>query len=164
MSGRLKRVRQDFGKHPAQSDWNRNSNALNSGNLGKSWKGVEQFRTEFESNIHGDYQTRRWLVDRLDRRNFGRELSGKTRDELIASLKETLPEALEFNRQDALDLAGSNYQELAIALWNAENWFGIFDEARLRTFAWGRVRQFRVITKFQINLRTKFAKIWEFQK
>ncbi|MCW5962053.1 MAG: type II toxin-antitoxin system HicB family antitoxin [Pyrinomonadaceae bacterium] len=40
----------------------------------------------------------------------------KTRDELIASLKETLQEALEFNRQDALDLAGSNYQELAIAL------------------------------------------------
>ncbi len=49
------------------------------------------------------------------------EISGvncqeKTRDELIVSLTETLQEALEFNRQDALDSAGSNYQELAIAL------------------------------------------------
>ncbi len=40
----------------------------------------------------------------------------KTREKLIESLKETLQEALEFNRQDALDSAGSNYQELAIAL------------------------------------------------
>jgi predicted RNase H-like HicB family nuclease len=40
----------------------------------------------------------------------------KTREELIESLKETLQEALEFNRQDSLDSAGSNYQELAIAL------------------------------------------------
>lgn len=49
------------------------------------------------------------------------EISGvncqeKTRDELIESLKETLQEALEFNRRDALAAAGSNYQELAIAL------------------------------------------------
>ncbi len=49
------------------------------------------------------------------------EISGvncqeKTRDELIESLKTTLQEALEFNRQDALALAGSDYQELAIAI------------------------------------------------
>ncbi len=49
------------------------------------------------------------------------EISGvncqeQTREELIQSLKETLQEALEFNRQDALASAGSNYQELAIAL------------------------------------------------
>ncbi len=49
------------------------------------------------------------------------EISGvncqeKTRDELVKALKETLKETLEFNRQDALDSAGSNYQELAIAL------------------------------------------------
>lgn len=49
------------------------------------------------------------------------EISGvncqeKTREELIQALKETLQEALEFNRQDALASAGSNYQELAIAL------------------------------------------------
>lgn len=49
------------------------------------------------------------------------EISGvncqeKTREELIESLKITLQEALEFNRQDALSAAGSNYQELAIAL------------------------------------------------
>lgn len=39
-----------------------------------------------------------------------------TRDELLESLKLTLREALEFNRQDALQAAGSNYQELAIAI------------------------------------------------
>lgn len=54
------------------------------------------------------------------------EISGvncqeKTREELIDSLKEVLQEDLEFNRQDALAAAGSNYQELAIAIGNAEN-------------------------------------------
>jgi predicted RNase H-like HicB family nuclease len=49
------------------------------------------------------------------------EISGvncqeKTREELLESLKITLQEALEFNRQDALAAAGSNYQELAIAI------------------------------------------------
>ena len=49
------------------------------------------------------------------------EISGvncqeKTREELIKSLKTTLQEALEFNRQDALSAAGSDYQELAIAI------------------------------------------------
>ncbi len=49
------------------------------------------------------------------------EISGvncqeKTREELIESLKITLQEALEFNREDALSAAGSDYQELAIAI------------------------------------------------
>jgi predicted RNase H-like HicB family nuclease len=49
------------------------------------------------------------------------EISGvncqeKTREELLVSLKLTLQEALEFNRQDAVSAAGSNYQELAIAI------------------------------------------------
>jgi predicted RNase H-like HicB family nuclease len=49
------------------------------------------------------------------------EISGvncqeKTREELIESLKATLREALEFNRQDALSAAGANYQELSIAI------------------------------------------------
>lgn len=49
------------------------------------------------------------------------EISGvncqeKKCEELIESLKTTLREALEFNRQDALASAGSNYQELAIAI------------------------------------------------
>ena len=39
-----------------------------------------------------------------------------TRDKLLETLKITLREALEFNRQDALLAAGSNYQELAIAI------------------------------------------------
>lgn len=39
-----------------------------------------------------------------------------TRDELIESLKVTLREALEFNRQDALSAAGADFQEIQIAL------------------------------------------------
>lgn len=39
-----------------------------------------------------------------------------SRDELLESLKVTLQEALEFNRQDAVAAAGSNYQEERIAV------------------------------------------------
>ncbi len=39
-----------------------------------------------------------------------------TREELLETLKITLREALEFNRQDALLAAGANYQELSIAI------------------------------------------------
>lgn len=39
-----------------------------------------------------------------------------TRDELIASLHEALGEALEFNRQDARNAAGSGYSEIKIAV------------------------------------------------
>lgn len=39
-----------------------------------------------------------------------------TRDELLETLRITLQEALEFNRQDALAAAGEGYQELAIAI------------------------------------------------
>jgi len=40
----------------------------------------------------------------------------KTHDELMESLKATLQEALEFNRQDALAAAGQNYREEKIAV------------------------------------------------
>jgi len=39
-----------------------------------------------------------------------------TREELLETLKTTLQEALEFNRQDALAFAGENYRELQIAI------------------------------------------------
>jgi len=39
-----------------------------------------------------------------------------SREELLESLKTTLREALEFNKQDARDAAGSNYQEERIAV------------------------------------------------
>ena len=39
-----------------------------------------------------------------------------SREELLESLKVTLLEALEFNRQDALDAAGAGYQEERIAV------------------------------------------------
>jgi predicted RNase H-like HicB family nuclease len=40
----------------------------------------------------------------------------KTRGELLESLKVTLKEALEFNRQDALSVAGDGYEEEQIAV------------------------------------------------
>jgi len=39
-----------------------------------------------------------------------------THEELLESLKITLQEALEFNREDALKAAGGNYKEEQIAL------------------------------------------------
>ena len=39
-----------------------------------------------------------------------------TREELLQTLRVTLREALEFNRQDALDAAGTNYEEELIAV------------------------------------------------
>ena len=39
----------------------------------------------------------------------------KTREELLETLRITLREALELNRQDALDIAGTNYEEIPIA-------------------------------------------------
>ncbi len=39
-----------------------------------------------------------------------------TREELLESLKITLREALEFNRQDALRLAGIDYEEELVAV------------------------------------------------
>lgn len=39
-----------------------------------------------------------------------------TREELLESLKITLREALEFNRQDAVELAGVDYEEELIAV------------------------------------------------
>jgi len=40
----------------------------------------------------------------------------KTHDELIETLRETLKEALELNKQDALSAAGDEYREIPIAL------------------------------------------------
>lgn len=39
-----------------------------------------------------------------------------TRDELIETLRITLKEAIEFNRQDAISSARENYQEVKIAV------------------------------------------------
>jgi predicted RNase H-like HicB family nuclease len=39
-----------------------------------------------------------------------------TREELLQTLRDTLAEALEFNRQDAIAAAGGNYQEESIAV------------------------------------------------
>jgi predicted RNase H-like HicB family nuclease len=46
----------------------------------------------------------------------GVNCQGATREELLESLKITLREALEFNRQDALRLAGIDYEEELVAV------------------------------------------------
>jgi len=46
----------------------------------------------------------------------GVNCQGKSREELMETLKVTLEEALEFNRQDAITAAGSNYYEEQIVL------------------------------------------------
>jgi len=45
----------------------------------------------------------------------------RTREELIESLRVTLKEALEFNRQDAIVAVGSGYVEERIAIGSAMN-------------------------------------------
>ena len=40
----------------------------------------------------------------------------RTKDELLATLKITLQEILEFNRQDARDAAGEDFEEASIAI------------------------------------------------
>ncbi len=39
-----------------------------------------------------------------------------SREELLITLKETLKESLEFNKQDALSAAGNSYSEISIAI------------------------------------------------
>ena len=40
----------------------------------------------------------------------------KTREDLVETLRVTLREALDFNRQDAINAAGGDYQEQSIAI------------------------------------------------
>jgi predicted RNase H-like HicB family nuclease len=46
----------------------------------------------------------------------GTNCQEKSRDELVESIRIVLQEALEFNRQEAIEAAGENYQEEPIAL------------------------------------------------
>lgn len=46
----------------------------------------------------------------------GVNCQGRTREDLVTSLREVLVEAIEFNRQDALTAAGEQFEEERIAL------------------------------------------------
>ena len=52
----------------------------------------------------------------------------KTREELLDTLRITLLEALEFNRQEAISIAESGYQEIAIQIRNGEHSSGISED------------------------------------
>ena len=45
----------------------------------------------------------------------------KTRSELLESLKVTLKEAIDFNREDALLVAGKGYEKELIVVWKEAN-------------------------------------------
>jgi hypothetical protein len=51
----------------------------------------------------------------------------RSREALIETLRVTLREALELNRQEALGAAGGNFEETSIAVWNVRSSFGIYD-------------------------------------
>lgn len=55
-------------------------------------------------------------MDRLDRRSPRSELPRTTKAELVESLKDTLKEALAFNKDDALNAAGDDFEEMKIAI------------------------------------------------
>ncbi|MGO9472971.1 MAG: hypothetical protein ACLPWS_06095 [Rhodomicrobium sp.] len=56
-------------------------------------------------------------MDRLDREEVpGVNCQERTREELLESLRDTLKEALSFNRQVALREAGSGYHEVKLAV------------------------------------------------
>ena len=56
-----------------------------------------------------------WWIGRIEEIP-GVNCQEASRDELLETLRITLREALEFNRADALDAAGSKYEELEIAV------------------------------------------------
>ena len=73
-----------------------------------------------EQNMRGDYtalvkQDGDWWIGWIEEVP-GVNCQERTRDELLESLRETLREALQFNRQDALREAGSGYHEVTLAV------------------------------------------------
>jgi predicted RNase H-like HicB family nuclease len=60
-------------------------------------------------------QSGRWWIGWIEEVP-GVNCQGRTRDELIETLKITLREALEMNRQDARSAAGSDFLEVKIAV------------------------------------------------
>jgi len=56
------------------------------------------------------------MVDRLDRRGPRVNCQDRTREELLETLRVTLREAIDLNRQDALSAAGPEYAEEKIGV------------------------------------------------
>ena len=73
-----------------------------------------------EQNMRGEYtalvkQDGDWWIGWIEEVP-GVNCQERTRDELLESLRETLREALQFNREDALREAGSGYHEVTLAV------------------------------------------------
>lgn len=70
--------------------------------------------------MHTEYtavikQTDGWWIGWIEE-IIGVNCQERTREELLETLKLTLKEALEFNRQDAIAFAGAEYREEKIAV------------------------------------------------
>ncbi len=73
-----------------------------------------------EQNMRGEYtallkQDGDWWIGWIEEVP-GVNCQERTRDELLESLRETLREALAFNREDAVREAGSGYHEVKLAV------------------------------------------------
>jgi hypothetical protein len=68
------------------------------------------------TELYGCDQTRWRVVDRLDRGSTGVNCQESSREALVETLRVTLREALELNRQEALGAAGGNFEEASIAV------------------------------------------------
>jgi hypothetical protein len=66
---------------------------------------------EHDQHIHGSDKAGWWMVDRMDGEVPGVNCQERTREELLASLRITLAEALELNRQEAIRTAAPDYTE-----------------------------------------------------
>jgi predicted RNase H-like HicB family nuclease len=100
----------------------------------------------------------------------------ESREALLESLREILREALEFNRQDALEAAGPGAEELALVLWSVEICFAT--SAAIVVKSWGKVVtihgdgthleifvvRFRAILKSRNCLYRRSAKILVFHR
>ena len=99
----------------------------------------------------------------------------RSREELLESLRVTLREAIEFNRQDAIASAGSEYKEEKIAVtgWRGLNYLNISDQKvvssleKVTDTRGGEIpvktkdRQYRGIPKSMTILQEKYAKTLE---
>jgi len=76
----------------------------------------KHWRAQYEQGIYSGYQEGNdWWIGWIE------EVPGvngqeRTREELLETLRITLKEALEFNREDALSAAGADFQEEKIAV------------------------------------------------
>ncbi len=99
----------------------------------------------------------------------------KSREELLETLKVTLKEALEFNRQEAIRAAVSDYTEEPLTIWSEQSSLNIFEGmtvcscGKVVAIRGGQTRnriethQFQGTAKLEISSLGRSAMIWEYR-